>query len=453
MSREVETITQKLVDALEQDAPQGLLELLQELPEDEVRHSIASLKPADQRKLLEAIPPEVAAQLIQELPESQAVQLLDDIVPRQAAAILDHLPSDEQADILGALPDAEARDLLARMMPEEAGDAMRLLQFAPDTAGGLMITEYLAFLETLTISEIIDDLRINAERYRRYDVQYFYSVDEQGRLKGVLRVRDLLLSDPETQVAAIAISDPISVTTDTPLDKLEQLFAHYQFYGLPVVDDEGRLVGMLRRQDVEEAVAAKANRTFLKVLGIFGGEELRSMPLWERVKGRTMWLTVNLILDLIAASVIPLFEETIDAVLALVFFLPIISDMGGNTGSQSIGVTIRELTAGLITPRDAWRVIRRELPLAIINGAVVGLLLAIVELVWHGNPYLGLLVGFALAANTVIAACIGASLPLLLRRFGVDPAVASGPILTTITDLTGFFLILGGASLILPYLI
>jgi len=267
MSREVETITQKLVDALEQDAPQGLLELLQELPEDEVRHSIASLKPADQRKLLEAIPPEVAAQLIQELPESQAVQLLDDIVPRQAAAILDHLPSDEQADILGALPDAEARDLLARMMPEEAGDAMRLLQFAPDTAGGLMITEYLAFLEALTISEIIDDLRINAERYRRYDVQYFYSVDEQGRLKGVLRVRDLLLSDPETQVAAIAISDPISVTTATPLDKLEQLFAHYQFYGLPVVDDEGRLVGMLRRQDVEEGSCRESQSNFLEGFG------------------------------------------------------------------------------------------------------------------------------------------------------------------------------------------
>lgn len=453
MTSKADGIAQKLVESLELDAPQGVLQLLQALPEDEVRHSIASLKPADQRKLLESIPPEVAAQLIQELPESQAVQLLDDIMPNQAAAILDYLPSDEQADILGALPDEEAQELLARMTPEEAGDAIRLLRFAPDTAGGLMITEYLAFLETQTVNDIIEDLRVNASRYRSYDVQYFYTVDALGRLKGVLRVRDLLLSEPGTRVAEIAIGNPVSVTTDAPLDKLEQLFAHYQFYGLPVVDHEGRLVGMLRRQDVEEAIAAKANRNFLKVLGIFGGEELRSMPLRERVKGRTIWLTVNLVLDLIAASVIPIFEDTISAVLALVFFLPIISDMGGNTGSQSIGVTLRELTGGLITPKDAWRVIRRELPLAFINGVVVGLLLGLVGLVWHANPYLGLLVGGALAANTVIAACIGASLPLLLRRFGVDPAVASGPILTTITDLTGFFLVLGGASAILPYLI
>jgi len=452
MSSEIDFLTKELAEALAQNDPHELGQILQKLPGGQVRHTVTQLSSDDQKKLLELLPAEIASRLLQELPETQAVQLLDHIVPDHAAAILDHLPSDEQADFLGALPGEDAKELLTKMTPEEASDAIRLLRFAPDSAGGLMITEYLAFRQTMTVREIIEDLRVNASRYRNYDVQYFYTVDDTGKLTGVLRVRDLLLSHPGTEIATIAIANPVSVTTDTSLDRLEQLFAHYQFYGLPVVDDDGRLVGMLRRQDVEEAIAAKANRNFLKVLGISGGEELRSMPLRNRVKGRMSWLTVNLVLDLMAASVIPFFEETISSVIALVFFLPIISDMGGNTGSQSIGVTLREMTAGLVTPRDAWRIIWRELPLSVMNGFVVGLLLAIVGFLWRGNPYLGLLVGLALGVNTVIAACVGASLPLVLKRLGVDPAVASGPILTTITDVSGFFLVLGGAKMILPYL-
>ncbi|HOA52060.1 MAG: magnesium transporter [Thermogutta sp.] len=452
MSNEAHTIAKRIIEALDRRDHEELVRLLQKVPEGELPQRLAQLTEADQRRLLEAIPAEVASSLLQELPESQVTRLLEELAPSQAAAILDHLPSDEQADLLGALPDEEASKLLEIMNPEEASDARRLLQFAPDTAGGLMITEYLAYTETCTVEDIVEDLRINAARYRSYDVQYFYTVDAEGRLTGVLRVRDLLLSEPDTQIATIAVRQPVSVATDTSLDKLEHLFAHYQFYGLPVVDRDGRLVGLVRRYDVEEAIAARANRNFLKVVGISGGEELRSMPLRDRIKGRTSWLTVNLILDLIAASVIPFFEETISAVIALVFFLPIISDMGGNTGIQSIGVTLRELAAGLITPRDAWRTFWRELPVAVINGLVVGFLLAGVALVWRGNPYLGILIGSALTLNTVIAACLGAVLPLGLRRIGIDPAVASGPILTTIADLTGFFMVLGGAAVILPYL-
>lgn len=449
----IEELASELREAIEKKDVGSVSQIVQKIPPGELPHILWHLGLEDQIRLMELIDSDEAAEILLELPESQAADVLEAMDSVRAAAILDQMPSNEQADLLGAVAAERSEEFLKQMLPGEAEDARRLLQYRPDTAGGLMITEYLAYDESLTVDDVIRDLRQNSEKYRKYDVLYIYTIDSKGVLRGVLRVRDLLLSAPYQSLAALEINDPVSVHVDTPLRDLDHLFRKYRFFGLPVVDSSGRLVGMVRRQDVEEAMAERASRSFLKLLGIAGGEEIRSMALKERIKGRTVWLSINLVLDLIAASVIPLFENTIAQVLALVFFLPIISDMGGNTGNQSLGVTLRELAAGLITPRDAWRVIRAELPLALINGLVIGLLLGVVGWIWQGNIYLGVLAGGALTLNTIVATSLGAVLPLGLSRLGIDPALASSPILTTITDFSGFLLILGGAQLFLPWLL
>ncbi len=450
---QIEELACELQKAIEQKDVGLVTRIVQKIPPGELPHILWQLGLEDQTRLMELIDSDEAAELLLELPESQAADVLEAMDGVRAAAILDQMPSNEQADLLGAVAAERSEEFLKQMMPGEAEDARRLLQYRPDTAGGLMITEYLAYEESLAVDDVIQDLRENADKYRKYDVLYIYTIDSDGLLRGVLRVRDLLLSAPHQNLVALEVCNPISVHVDTPVDELDHLFRKHRFFGLPVVDSSGRLVGMVRRQDVEEAMAERASRSFLKLLGIAGGEEIRSMALKERIKGRTVWLSINLVLDLIAASVIPLFENTIAQVLAIVFFLPIISDMGGNTGSQSLGVTLRELAAGLIGPRDAWRVARIELPLGVVNGLVVGILLAAVGWIWQGNVFLGAVVGTALALNTVLAAVLGAVMPLALSRVGIDPALASGPILTTITDLSGFVLILGGAQLALPWLL
>jgi magnesium transporter len=315
-----------------------------------------------------------------------------------------------------------------------------------------MVTEYVAYDENATVSDVLDDLRTNAERYRRYDVQYAYVIAGGGKLHGVLRLRDLLLSAPDEPIANLMIGNPLSVLDTAPLEELQRFFDRHSLFGAPVVDRNGTLVGVVRGRDVEEAAEERSNRSFLKFMGIVGGEELRTMPLRSRSARRLSWLTVNILLNVVAASVIAMHQDTLAAVITLAVFLPIISDMSGCSGNQAVAVSMRELTLGLVRPSEIWRVLGKEAAIGVVNGIVLGMLLGVLGWLWQGNVMLGVVVAAALAINTFVAVCVGGSIPLLLDRLGQDPALAAGPILTTITDMTGFFLVLTLASQALPYL-
>jgi magnesium transporter len=211
-------------------------------------------------------------------------------------------------------------------------------------------------------------------------------------------------------------------------------------------------MGVVRRADVEEAVGERADRTFLKVSGIIGGEEIRSMSFGVRATRRLSWLSINIVLNVIAASVIAFYQETLAAVIALAVFLPIISDMSGCSGNQAVAVSLRELTLGLVRPYEVVRVLLKEAGVGVINGVVLGILLGVVAWAWQGNPYLGLVVGGAMGLNTLVAVGLGGTIPLVLQRMRLDPALASGPILTTVTDMCGFFLALSFATMLLPWI-
>ena len=219
------------------------------------------------------------------------------------------------------------------------------------------------------------------------------------------------------------------------------------------MDGRSYLLGIVRRRSVLEAIAERAEADHLKAAGIIGGDELRSMPVLMRSRRRLAWLSINIGLNILAASIIAVYEDTLTAVIALAVFLPIVSDMSGCSGNQAVAVSMRELTLGAAVPKDVFRVWRKEAVVGLINGLALGILLGIAAWAWKGNPYLGLVVGGALAANTVIAVSIGGTVPLVLRRLKLDPAVASGPLLTTVTDMCGFFLLLSLATMVLPSLI
>src|SRR4029079_8470385 len=245
------------------------------------------------------------------------------------------------------------------------------------------------------------------------------------------------------------ISDPHKIRDTDSLEVLQRFFDRRPLFGVPAIDADGVLMGVVRSADVEKAAEERSTRSFLKFMGIVGGEELRSMPLSLRSIRRLSWLTVNIVLNICAASVIALHQDTLTAVIALAVFLPIISDMSGCSGNQAVAVSLRELTLGIIKPYEVWRVFRKESAVGIINGVVLGILLGVVAWLWKGNATLGGVVAVALAGNTLVAVWFGGLIPLALSGLGQDPALASGPILTTITDMSGFFIVLELASLML----
>lgn len=425
---------------------------LDEIGPAETARALSRLDTDDHARVLALLHPADAADVIEEVPGGQAVELIGELPPQQAAAIVDAMRSDRQADVLAGLHRAEAEAILREMPPEAAQDVRHLLTYPADTAGGLMVTEYLAYRDDLRVRDVVDDLHANRQRYADYTVQYAYVIDRDGRLVGVLRMRDLVFTDRAATLADVMIRTPLSVRVDARLDELIRFFHQQHLLGVPVVDAADRLCGVVQRAAMEHAEVRRSDRQFLGIAGIVGGDEFRSMPLRVRANRRLLFLTINAVLNVVAASVIAFYQDTLEAVIALAVFLPIISDMCGCAGNQAVAVSVRELTLGLVRPREVWRVLSKEAALGLLNGLALGLLLGFLAALWQGNPYLGLVVGGALAINTLVAVAVGGLLPLLAHARKMDPALVSSPILTSVTDMCGFFLALRFATLLLPKL-
>jgi magnesium transporter len=424
---------------------------LDSLSPGDASRAIADLSEEERNRLLLSIDPDDAADLLGEIPEVQASDLLEGLPPDSAAAILEYLPSDEKADLLGGLEDEEAEAILSVMEPEAAQALRALKDYPRDVAGGLMITELIVYDESATVTDVIDDLRSHADRYRDYPIQYAY-VTSHERLVGVIPLRSLLLAPRSQKIGSIMIRNPISVENRIELDTLRELFTRHEFFGFPVIDAGGQLVGTVLREAVDEELQTRAGSDYQKAQGIVV-EELRSMPLLLRSRRRLSWLTLNIPLNLMAASIIAIYQETLQAVIALAVFLPIISDMSGCSGNQAVAVSMRELSLGIARPSDIVRIWLKEVFLGLINGAALGMIMGLVAYLWKGNAWLGLVVGGALCINTVVAVSLGGTIPLVLKGLRRDPAVASGPLLTTVTDLFGFFLALSFASLCMTRLV
>lgn len=427
--------------------------LIEDLSSGDTARAFANLDEDMRRRTLEMLPLERASQVLDAVPESQAADLVELLSNAGAAALLGELPSDRRADVLAHIGDRRAEQILEAMAPAEASIARRFSAYPSDCAGGLMIAEYLHYPADSRFSDVIDDLRQNSEHYAGYDVQYAYVTGAEDRLVGVVPLREFVLADPRAALRSLMIAEPQRVKVTDRLDTLRDVFEQYGFVGLPVVDEADRLIGVLKAEDVREALENRSGNDHLKTQGIIGGEELRTMPVLTRSGRRLSWLSVNILLNLMAASVIAVFQETVQAVIALAVFLPIISDMSGCSGNQAVAVSLRELTLGLIRPVDAVRVWMKEISVGVLNGLALGALIALAAWLWKGNVYLGFVVGFALMVNTMVAVSLGGVIPLVLRRLKVDPALASGPLLTTVTDMCGFALVLGLATLMLPQLL
>ncbi|UCD29241.1 MAG: magnesium transporter [Planctomycetota bacterium] len=450
-SIEEQDITLQFRDQLAKGDGDTLAQWIDTLEPDAIVHAMAHLSGEEQLLILRILDPEDAADLIDDLPDEHSADLLEEIPVAEAADIVEELDSDDRADVLAEMSEDDAEAILDEMEQEEAIEARQLLSYPSDTAGGVMVKEYVAFPLGTTVEEVLNDLRGNREEYSSYNVQYFYVIDHSGKLKGVLRLRDMVLSPPQRPIDEVMIADPDVVRVDLDLQSLQRMLEIHSYSALPIVDSSDRLLGVAIEKDVAEAARKSANKTMLKLVGIFGGEELRSMPTLQRIGRRLPWLCLILILTVCAASVIPLFEEklTPEMIVALTMFLPVVAGMSGCSGNQALGLSLRELALGIVRPWDLTYVLAKEIRVSLLNGLVLGLLLCIIGYILNGDYWLGIIVGIAIMCNTVISVCIGGVLPLIVKRLKLDPATVSSPILTMIVDASGFFLVLSLALAIL----
>jgi magnesium transporter len=439
-----------LQTALDASDEKQIAEIVDTVSSHEALRQVSLMEASDREDLLTILSPEAAAELIEEAPSELAVTMMEGLNSNVAAKIMEELHSDTQADIVQDLEAKDSEAILAEMEVGRAENLRMLSQYDPDTAGGLMELEAFSFSIDDSVGSVLKRLASGDESFERHRGQHPYIIDADGKLVGVVSLRDMLRSRRAVKLADI-LHEPISVLPQTSQEELADLFDEHPFLGIPVVDEFGTLLGVISRLELAEAELERAEHESLARQQ--SSDELRSMPTWLRSRRRLAWLSSNIVLNIIAASVISAYEETLAAVIAIAVFLPMVSDMSGCSGNQAVGVSMRELSLGLTRPRDLFYVLKKELGVGIINGIVLGILIGIVAWIWKDNVYLGLVIGIALASNTLIAVSIGGTVPLILKNFGIDPAVASGPLLTTVTDMAGFFLVLSLATLFLPQLI
>lgn len=409
---------------------------------------LAEANETERIEIVGLLPPGLSGPALWELPETEhAGDTLAALAPGQAAEIVGTLPDDDAADLLGGLEPADRSRILAEVEDEEQREEVtELLQYDPESAGGLMTGQMVVIAEHDTIAMALEEIRRQAD-----DVEDFteaYVVDAAGRLKGVMTFRKLVLSSPDRQLADVMDEPDVTVPPEMDQEEVGRLMARYNVSAIPVVDTGQTLLGRITFDDVMDVREAEATEDLLKFGGVSGDEDLGAG--WtEAVRSRLPWLLVNLATAFFVAMVPLYFAGTIERLGFVAAYMGIVAGMGGNTGTQALAVNVRRLALRLIDLREFAEVIRKEVVVGAVNGVATGLVAAVVATAIQGTPVFGVVVFLAMTGNMVVAGFAGAFIPLVLKRYGIDPALASSVFVTTFTDTCGFFLLLGLSSWLL----
>jgi magnesium transporter len=406
---------------------------------------LSALDDRDRLTAVQALPPELSSQALAEMPEEDhAETTLAALAPEQAAEIVEELDDDDAADILGELAPADQERILSTL--EHRADVERLLRYDVETAGGRMTAQTVTVRDTATVAQALDEIRRQAAEIE--DFYQVFVVDGERRLVGTLPFKELVISRPERLVRDFMAPADVSVPPDADQEDVARILARYNLPSVAVVDDHGRLLGRITFDDVIDVVEAETTEDLLKFGGVPAGELLAAG--WrEAVRSRLPWLYVNLLTAFLAGGVVYFFQSTVQRTVALAVWMPIIAGMGGNAGTQALAVTVRRLALGQMPSHLFARVVGKEVLVGVVNGLAIGLVVGAVAVLMGDQSRLGLVVFLAMAGNLLVAGFAGGFIPVVLERYGVDPAIASSIFVTTFTDVCGFLLLLGLAGWLL----
>ncbi len=410
------------------------------------------LRPVDQGETLNGLIENLRLQLLDTLVPGETADILEEMEPQDAVSICQELPAARLAQILDLTSPDSAADILQLCSGErmeatlqqmaDAEEVLSLLQYRKDTAGGLMTLDYPVVKETVTTPNALDQLRLMGLEAEK--INSVLVVDDQDRLVGSLSITRLALARPTALVGDIADRRIISVDANTDQEECVRLMERYNLIQLPVVDEDGRLTGVILTEDMVDVVEEEATEDMYRMASVAGERVMGSLR--NSLHRRLPWLYLNLGTVLFAALIISFFESTILRVVSLAIFLPVVAGQGGIGGTQTVTLVVRSMALGEVPRQVGLRLLAREVTLGLINGAFLGLVVGIIAYAWKGNGVLGFVVGIAMLGNMLVAGLAGAGVPLLLRRFRMDPAVSSAVFVTTFTDVIGFLLFLGLAA-------
>lgn len=398
---------------------------------------------------MERVDEKHAADILIKLPKEMAAEVFQLINPNIANRLIDRIPVDDAADIIALLSEEEGAELLDNISPDLEDVIRDLMHYEQDTVGAVMNTYYIAVREGATVGETLSAMKDAPAQIQNR--AYVYVVDQEGRPQSAISMKDLIRTDPEKPVTDIATRDIVVVHTDDSAVEAAQLLRNRRFQMLPVVNDDNVIVGVLLLDDAIDILSENLADQFL-ALGAASTEESFYTPPLGSVKKRLPWMAGNIFLNLGAVAVIASYEATIEAVAALAIFLPMITDMGGNVGIQALSVSIRSIALGEVRLSQYWKAAQKEVTVGLINGLVLGAIFTVIAILFQGNAILGLVAGIALGCNVLLAGIVGGTLPFIIKRLGGDPAMMTGPVLTTITDITGVSIYLGLSTLFLASL-
>jgi magnesium transporter len=429
-----------------------LLPLVQKFFESDpvaAAHSLETMDEAEALTVLKALPPALSAQAFRFLEISHLSALVRQVPPDLFKEIVHRLEPQQGAAIVASLPEEVRKTFIDHLSEKAKRQIQDLLTYPENSAGRIMTTELLAFHADVRVKDAIQKIRGLA--HRKALVSYAYVVDRDGRLTGVINMRDLLLASPDVSLESITRKDVFAVDAFADREEVANELSRRRFFAAPVVDPDHRLLGVVKTDQLLAHVQAEATEDIQKMFGA-GGDERAFSPLGFSLRKRLPWLHVNLATAFLAAAVVALFEGIIAKVTVLAVFLPVVAGQGGNAGAQSLAVVMRGLVMREIHPQQVRRLLAKETMIGALNGVLIGMVTAAVAWAWHGNPHLGLVIGLAMIVNLVAAGFSGAAIPITMKALGMDPAQSSSIILTTVTDVVGFFAFLGFAVVFQGYL-
>ncbi len=432
-----------------EDERLGLRELLARDPAD-IAETLGELSDDQAAELLHRLYlGGAAAQALAEMDPEESAELVRKLDRQVASTILARMDPDDAVDLLEELPDDVRKELLSRLSKHDAKRLTDLLAYAPDTAGGLMTPEVVALSLSMTAQDAIHVLRERQEKAGT--VYYAYAVDGANHLQGVLSLRDIALARPDRSLRDLVIRDAVSVRVDEDAEDVAKRFDKYDFFALPVVDGENRLLGVITVDDVIDVIREEATEDIYRMGGVPSDEGVGT-SWWDSLRMRLPWLFAKLLTGLLAALVVGFFEQTIEKVAALAVVMGVIVSQGGVSGKQTATIITRGMALGEIDRARGWRLLAKEFLLGLVNGVLLGGAVGLIMYAWKGEALLGVAVSIAMLLNVVVAGMIGVLIPIFLRAIGRDPAMGSGILLTTITDALGFALLFVLAGLLLPAL-
>jgi len=418
-----------------------LPEFLDPLHPADIAEFIEYLDDEDRRRIILALPVKKAALTVEEMEPEVQSRILHHVSDRQAARILDEMSDDDIADLLGEISPQEAADILELLEDEEAADVQELLEYVRDSAGGIMTTDVMALDEEMSAEEAIGVLRTTTPDAET--VYYLYIINRESQLTGVLSLRELIVAPPSARLRELMNPSVISVQAQTDQEEVAKLVAKYDLLAVPVVDARNRLLGIITVDDVLDVIEEEVSEDFYRISGTVPheGEGITvDMALPEKARRRLPWLMGLLVGHLFTGRVISEFEEILQSVVALAYFIPVLMDMGGNVGTQSLAMVVRGLATGRIHARRLVWAIFREAQTGLVLGAILGVSIAFISFIWQGSATLGLVVGISMAVTVFSAAVMGTFIPLFLDYIGIDSAVASGPFITTVIDIASLII-------------